>query len=149
MKTQVLGLLAVGLVCVGSPANASLLRMDATSTHPTSISDFFLLFDDTGNGLLEVSEVTSFSGVTLGSAGRFNILVNIPTIPDISIGTSCFGDTAFWCFESFDFITLPAPTTAWTYAIRTVSSPAPEPGALALFGLGLAGLGFTRRRRAN
>ena len=59
MKYKILGLFAVGLLCV-STANASLLRLYATRTDPVDPigrPDFFVVFDDTGDGLLELTEV--------------------------------------------------------------------------------------------
>ncbi|MBA4757396.1 PEP-CTERM sorting domain-containing protein [Sphingosinicella sp.] len=36
---------------------------------------------------------------------------------------------------------------SWTFEVASSSTDVPEPAALALFGLGLAGLGITRRRK--
>jgi hypothetical protein len=62
MKTAIPGLLAV--VLLGTTASAEPLRLDATTRYTGFYgSDFIILFDDTGDGLLQLGEVTSFSGI--------------------------------------------------------------------------------------
>ena len=69
MKTAIPGLLAVVLLGTMAAASAEPLRLDATAKpkfggyyYPSGYyaSDFFILFDDTGDGLLQLDEVTSF-----------------------------------------------------------------------------------------
>ena len=60
-------------------------------------SDFFVLFEDTGDGLLQVSEITQFSGVEVHPLDAFyDQLVAVPPIADMS---SLSGDCPepAWC----------------------------------------------------
>ena len=142
MKFEILGLLAMGLLGATS-ANANVLRLDATSTDLESHGDFFVVFDDAGDGLLQAEEITSFSGLLVISAAFTDVLEAVPTIADISSdsGAFCVPENA-WCFSvSEDGQTFTFPTSDFTYTITV-----PEGGTLGLLGLGLAGLGFARRR---
>ena len=143
---KVLRLLALGLLSTSINANAVSLRLDATALDAT-FSDFFVLFEDTGDGLLQVNEITQFSGVDVHPLDAFyDQLVAVPAIADIS---SLSGDCPepAWCFRSSNpaLLLVVAGSRFWSYAITPASVA--EPGSLALLGLGLFWLGLTQGRR--
>ena len=67
---------------------------------------------------------------TLTDAYSLELSSSFPSLSDITIPLSCIGS----CGGEIE--------SQWSYLGAT-----PEPGTLALVGLGLAGLGFTRRRK--
>jgi hypothetical protein len=145
------------LIGLANQTNAGLITLAATPTEP-ELSGFFISFDDTGDGLLQFAEVTSFTGIQFVGKS-FPILDQVPTIAGIStisgpippIGMCTATLLNAWCFAG-----PPAfPPTAfdpggWTYALSS-PTPVPTPGPLSLFAGGLIGLGLLRRRkrRAN
>ena len=146
MKANFLRLLALALLGTSINANAVSLRLDATALD-ANFSSFFVVFEDTGDGLLQADEVTQFSGVDEPAFQTFyDVLVGVPTIADISSLSGFCPLPENWCFASNTAgILVAADTGHWSYVITPAAVA--EPGSLALLGLGLFGFGLTQRRK--
>jgi hypothetical protein len=148
-KSFALALLAVGLLSSWGTASAITLRLDALSAN-TGLAAFDVLFDDTGDGLLQYEEIISTSGLLLDGT-LFDHLLGVPTIAGIStVGGPCGPDPDAWCFVNFDLgFGVTVTTDEFTYSIGPVSVS--EPASLSLlviaFGILAARLGRTRNAR--
>jgi len=148
MKKNFLAMVAVGLLAGPMSAQAVLLRLDATTLFPNLATSWSADFNDTGNGLFSVSELTSFSGVTCVFCNPdllFGTLSQAANVSGVSTGT---GGTS-WIFTR-PAGALSVSSNTFSYRISSATVTVPEPGTLTLFGLGLAALGLgMRRRKAN
>lgn len=150
---------AAALIVLGSlstSASASLYRLEAVSSAPSSFSDFSLEFDDTGDGLLQINEILSFSGITI-EGDFFDDVTQVPDLGGVSsLSGTCPGrDPAnTWCFtrvfegqiESRQTDGLTDGSGLWSFTRVPLVQDVPEPTSAALLLLGLAGLATTRRR---
>jgi hypothetical protein len=144
MRNLALALLAAGLLSPWGPANAATLRLDALGADGSAAFD--VLFDDTGDGLLQFEEIISTSGLLLGS-DLYGALLGVPTIAGVSTeGGPCGPDPDRWCFVSFEIgLAVTVTTDTFTYLITPVSVD--EPPILSLLVLALAALVPGSRRR--
>ena len=147
MRRLALTLLAASLLSFLGTANAITLRLDAISPDPDSQFGFDVIFDDTGDGLLQYEEIISTSGLLFDDGGLFPELLGVPTIAGVStVGGPCGPDPDRWCFVDFDIgLSVSVTTDSFIYFINPVSVD--EPTMLSLFAIGLGVLLLRSRRR--
>jgi hypothetical protein len=98
----------------------------------------------------------SFFGSTAGAHGTFSVLLSGfgPTIENVTLASNGFDSFALTSFGPHQMLFTGATTNDFNaiggqFANFAVVSAAPEPATLALLGIALAGIGFSRRRKAN
>jgi len=151
---------AAVLIALGgltTSASATPYRLEAVSSAPSSFSDFWLEFDDTGDGLLQIGELVSFSGITISDV-PYETLAQVPDLADVSsLSGTCpgFAPANTWCFtrevqgevEARQTDGLTDGNGLWSFTRLPLVQPVPEPTSAALLLLALAGLAASHHRQ--
>ena len=122
-----------------------------TNSIPLPVGDYRLTFDLSGNQRPELTQDSDSVTVSLGSVFD-ELFQKAPGDPfenivrDFSVGAATSANLVF-AHEGGDNIGLVLDNVTLEL-LRAGPAGVPEPGTLAIFGLGLAGLGLLRRRRA-
>ena len=129
-KLSLLPVLLLALFC-SDIAVAERLQLDATSA--SFFDDFRIVFEDTGDGLLQQEEIVFFSGVAGIGPGPTDLaytgVVYVPAIPDISTASGTLHPTlpCAQCWEltpgNFGDVSDGWFDTRWTYAISPSTTP--------------------------
>jgi hypothetical protein len=161
MRSVLKPLCLAALLAASTASFAGLVTFEAKEPG-VGRTPFSIVFDSADNELL-FSEIVSFSGMTasLPTTTVYDLLTHIPDLSDATVlgignyfltaggpggATDC--SAGRWCFGQKTGTTNDS-VAASGWARYEVTSVVPEPGSMALAGLALAGLGFSRRRRTT
>jgi hypothetical protein len=126
----------------------TILDIDNGST-PTQSTDTVLGIWDFAGNLVAVND-DAFAAS--GAGGSFAGLDSFIQINTLLAGDYFVGVCRFSCGFSNGYSIFGAGLSSfsdYTLHISTTTAPVPEPSIIALFGLGLVGIGFARRRRQS
>jgi len=150
-------LVAALFFCVALPVNATVIlhtfEANTSGNDPTlSVSGEFTADDNDPTVILSISvDYNSQAGQAIFDINDFLSLVGRPFPPEVAL-RGIIGQTAFFDeLEFFDFSLIQSNPNASSPINYTNQGPVgvPEPTILTLMGLGLAGIGFTRKKKQD